>query len=190
MTFKKNRNLFSLKQIKKDLKNKKELKKSFIFLIYFLVIFVVVYLFLNNVLYNYINYCYGFISNFIISNMFGINTSFIFDDINLISVILINSLNYPVFITFLCTGILEFSLISSAILASKGISLKNRIYGFLLSIPLVIVFNIFRIVCTILMIIYFSLPLAEFLHSFLFRLFLIIIVIGFYYFWFKFYYNK
>jgi exosortase/archaeosortase family protein len=185
----KTKKIFSFKQIKKDLRNKKELKKTFVFLIYFLLLFIIIYLFLNNFCYKYINYFYGFISNFFLSKLFLINTNFVFDNINNISIILLNSLNYPIFITSLCTGILEFSLISSAILASRGVKLKNRIIGFLLSIPLVVVFNIFRIVFTILILIYLSLSVAEFLHSFLFRLFLIIIVIVFYYFWFKFNYK-
>jgi exosortase/archaeosortase family protein len=76
-------------------------------------------------------------------------------------------------------------LLSSAILASRGIAIKKRLFGFLLSIPTVFLFNIIRIVTTIFFIVYLSIPIAEFLHSFLFRIFLIILVIGFYYLWFK-----
>jgi exosortase/archaeosortase family protein len=53
----------------------------------------------------------------------------------------------------------------------------------------VVFFNIFRIVLTILLIVTSSLAIAEFMHGFLFRIFLIIIVIGFYYFWFKYSYK-
>jgi exosortase/archaeosortase family protein len=108
-------------------------------------------------------------------------TTFIFDKIYNLSIIVISNLDYPIFISQLCTGILEFCLLVSAIFATKEVILKKRIIWMLWSILLVVVFNIIRIVVTILFIVFFSVSLANIFHSFLFRLFLVIIVVGFYY---------
>ncbi|MDD3178415.1 MAG: exosortase/archaeosortase family protein [Candidatus ainarchaeum sp.] len=104
---------------------------------------------------------------------------------NNVSIILISSLNYPVFITFLCTGILELSLIFSAIVSSFNFSIIKRLKGLFLALFVVIIFNIFRISITIFIITKFNLGIANLMHGFLFRLFIIIIVIGTYYFWTK-----
>jgi exosortase/archaeosortase family protein len=83
----------------------------------------------------------------------------------------------------MCTGILEFSLLVSAILSTYNISIKQRLKGFLYSLGVVILFNLFRIVITIFIIVNLNLKIANFFHGFLFRIFLVIIVLGTYYFW-------
>lgn len=174
------------KTLKNDFKNKKKRKASLYFLFLFLFFFIIFFLlFSKTFIYQFINYFYGFSSFFIVKNIFIINSSFVFDSINNISTILISTLNYPVFITFLCTGVLELSLIFAAIVSSFNFSIKKRLKGLLLALLVVIVFNIFRISITILIITKFNLALANFMHGFLFRLFLVIIVIGTYYFWTK-----
>jgi exosortase/archaeosortase family protein len=85
----------------------------------------------------------------------------------------------------LCTGILEFSLIISAIVSTIGFSLRKKIKWVLFSSFLVIIFNLLRITFTIFIIDYFNLEIANFFHGFLFRLFLVFIVIGTYYFFLK-----
>jgi len=173
------------KQLKKDIKNKNEHKKALFFLFLFIIFFSIFYFILSKtIIYNYINFFYGFVSN-VILNIFGISTSFVFDKASTTSIIFVAKLTEPLIINFLCAGIIEFCLLASAILASKGISLKKRATGFFLSIPLVIFFNLFRIIVTSLFIIYSNLFWATLVHGFLFRIFLIIVVIGFYYFWFR-----
>jgi len=177
------------KQLKKDLKNKEEHKKAFYFLFLFIAFFTFFYLIFSTLFYTYIIYFYGYVSSVILKLIFNIPNSFIFDNINYLSLITVSNIKEPIIISFLCSGIIEFCLLASAILASKGIDLKKRIIGFLFTIPVVVFFNIFRIVLTILLIVTSSLAIAEFMHGFLFRIFLVIVVIGFYYFWFKYSYK-
>jgi exosortase/archaeosortase family protein len=180
MAYKKRK--LNFKEFKKDLKNKKEYIKALYFLIYFIIFFFIIYNFLNiSFIYKYINLFYGKISYLILSNTFLLNSSFYFID----NISLIVSSNFSLAITKLCTAILEFSLISAAILSSRGIPWLKRIKGVLYSIFVIIIFNILRIIITCLVINYLSLDLATFLHSFLFRLFIIIVVGGFYFIWLK-----
>ena len=51
----------------------------------------------------------------------------------------------------------------------------------LLCVPLVVIFNIIRVVTTILLIVFLTVSVADTFHEIIFRLFLVIIVIGFYY---------
>lgn len=177
------------KQLKKDLKNKEEHKKAFFFLFLFLVFFLLFYIVLSFIFYKYINYFYGFFSGVILELIFKIPNKFIFDSINNFSLLVIPQISEPIIISFLCSGIVEFCLLASAILASKGIEIRKRITGFLLAIPVVVFFNLFRITLTTVIIVHSSLAVAEFMHGFLFRIFLVIVVLGFYYFWFKYSYK-
>lgn len=172
------------KQLKKDLKNKREYKKALLFLFVFIFVFSVSYLiFAKSLLTGYINYFFGFFSSALLS-VFGKANTFVFDSVTKTSTILVSTLKEPIILSFLCSGILEFCLLISAILSSIGISLKKRIVGALLSIPIIIAFNLTRIVVTSLIIINGNLSFSSFVHGFLFRLFLIFIVIGTYYVWF------
>src|SRR3989338_6588066 len=88
-----------------------------------------------------------------------------------------------IFISYLCTGVLEALLLIAAILASFGIGLRNRIIGAIAAFFAVFVFNIARIIVTIALIMNFDLRIAEISHDLLFRLSLLIVIAGFYYFW-------
>ncbi|MCK9292801.1 MAG: exosortase/archaeosortase family protein [archaeon] len=170
-----------LKNLKSDLKNKKKVRSSYNFLLFFLISFSLVYLFLNiPIIYNYINYFFGSLSNFILNSVFGIDSKFYFLINN--SIIEVSSLSYPIIITNLCTGILEFSILVSAIIATIGVSIKKKLTWVFFSTLIVIVFNIIRISLTSFIIVRFNLSFANFVHGFLFRLFLIIIVLGTYWF--------
>ncbi|NCQ51158.1 exosortase/archaeosortase family protein [archaeon] len=174
------------KKIKRDLKTKKKIKESLYFLLFFIISFSLIYLLLSKTLiYNFINYFYGSLSSIILNIFYGINTSFYYDFIEQVTFLIIPSIDYPVAIVFLCTGILEFSLIVSAIVSTIGFSLRKKIKWVLISSFLVIIFNLLRITFTIFIIDYFNLEIADFFHGFLFRLFLVIIVIGTYYFFLK-----
>ena len=174
-----------IKRFKKDIKDKKEHKKALFFLFLFILVFSISYLlFAKSPLSGYINYFFGFSSSVLLS-VLGASNSFVFDSVTKTSTILVSNLTEPIVISFLCSGTLEFCLLISAILSSVGISLKKRIVGAFLAIPIIIVFNLTRIVVTSLIIINGNLSFANFVHGFLFRLFLIIIVIGTYYVWFR-----
>jgi exosortase/archaeosortase family protein len=170
------------KKIKKDLKNKTKVKDSFYFLIYFLISFVSIYLlFSKTIIYSFVNYFYGSFSSKLLNIVFNISSSFYYDFIEKVTFLVLPSLNYPVAIIFLCTGILEFSLIFSSIVATIGVSVRQKTKWVLLASLIVIVFNLLRITFTIFLIVSLNLQIANFFHGFLFKLFLIVIVIGTYY---------
>ena len=174
-----------VKRFKKDLKNKNEHKKALLFLFLFIFVFSLSYLlFAKSPISGYINYFFGFSSSVVLS-VFGVSNNFVFDSLTKTSTIVVSNLKEPIVISFLCSGILEFCLLISAILSSVGVSLNKRIVGALLCNSNHIFFNLTRIVVTSLIIINSNLSFANFVHGFLFRLFLIIIVIGTYYVWFR-----
>lgn len=172
-----------LKNIKKDLKNIKKIKSSFYFLFYFLISFITIYLLLSKTaLYNFINYFFGAVSTKLLNIFYNIPATFYFNSFEKVTYIFVPSIEIPIAIVFLCTGILEFSLIFSAIISSFNIPFKKRIIWVLLASIIVIFFNIFRITFTIFLINVLDIKVADFFHGFLFRLFLILVVVGIYYF--------
>jgi len=72
----------------------------------------------------------------------------------------------------------------ASVLASFGIELKKRIAGAITGLIAVAVFNIARIVLSVLIISWFGLDAGNFSHDVLFKLFLIVTIAGFYYLWF------
>ncbi len=173
-------------KLKRDFKNKRKVRDSFYFLLYFIISFISIYLLLaKSILYNFINYFYGSTSSKLLNLIYNIPSSFYYDFIEQITFLTIPSIDYPIAIVFLCTGILEFSLIFSAIVSTIGVSLRNKVKWVLLSSLVVIVFNLLRITFTIFIINSYNLDLANFFHGFLFRTFLVLIVIGIYYFYLK-----
>ena len=90
----------------------------------------------------------------------------------------------PIGISYLCTGLLEIIVVWSAIIASFGIEIKKRAIGVVAGTITLVIFNIIRIVGSILIIGFFGLGVGEFSHDILFRIFLLIAVAGFYYVWF------
>jgi len=172
------------KSLNKDLGNKKKRKDAFIFLGLFLIFFVLIYfIFSFSFIYSAVNYFFGYFSSLILGLFF--QSSFYFDAFLKMSIITVSGIDLPITLGRLCTGILEFAILSAAILASKGIAWKRRITGVLLAGAVVAVFNIFRIVTTAIIIKLADIESAEFFHGFLFRLFLVVIVIGTYWLWYK-----
>lgn len=113
----------------------------------------------------------------------GIGSGVIFQEPALL---LIHNANVqmPIAISYLCTGILETALLVAAIAASFGIEIRKRIIGIVAAAIAIFAFNLLRILATIFLIINFNLSVAEFGHEVLFRLFLFIVIAGFYAVWF------
>lgn len=88
-------------------------------------------------------------------------------------------------ISYLCTGLLELIVLISAMIASLGISWRKRLLGIGVGIVLTQVFNFFRIAFTIDFILgNNSMQVIEFVHDFLFRLTLLLVIVGIYTVWF------
>ena len=127
-----------------------------------------------------IEYVIASIVSFVL-NLFGIANATAFEEPALI---LIHNIDVPIAISYLCTGILETALLVAAIATSFGISTKKRLLGIAGAIAGIQLFNLFRILTTIFLIINFNLEVAELGHELLFRLFLLIVIAGFYSLWF------
>lgn len=99
--------------------------------------------------------------------------------------IIVNVHNGPrVAVSFLCTGLLEFAVLTSALLASAGIRWRYRIYGVVLAVPFVFGINALRILISFQTILTSSVEFAEVVHNLFFRVALFISVAGFYGVWF------
>jgi len=89
-----------------------------------------------------------------------------------------------IIISWLCTGILEIIILASAILASFGISLRKRIYGTIGAIIAGFLFNLIRIIITLIIILTQDAQTFELAHDFLFRITLFVYITIFYVLWF------
>ena len=96
----------------------------------------------------------------------------------------ISFMQYDIRITDLCTGLLELTVLVSAIIASLGINWKKRLIGVIGAIVAVFAFNFLRIIVSINIILENNLQAAEFAHDLFFRVFLVIVIVGFYGLWF------
>ncbi|NUN11405.1 exosortase/archaeosortase family protein [Candidatus Micrarchaeota archaeon] len=76
-----------------------------------------------------------------------------------------------------CSGGIELIVLFGIIFASFEKPLRERIKGFLVGVIILVIFNLVRITATI----YF---LSDFLHSFFFRVTLVIVIVLYYWFWF------
>jgi len=88
-----------------------------------------------------------------------------------------------IIINELCTGVLETIVLVSAILATFEIDARKRILGALAGVVAVFVFNLFRIVSTILIVLSQPIEVAVLSHDVLFRVFLFVVIAGFYWTW-------
>ena len=121
-------------------------------------------------------------ASLLVLKIFGLDGSVVAGEPALIS---LQIFSVPVGISYLCTGLLEMTVVWGAILASFGIPLRKRIIGAVAGAVVIAVFNIARIAASILIISFFGLDAGNFSHDLLFRVFLFLTVAGFYYFWFR-----
>jgi len=90
-----------------------------------------------------------------------------------------------IFISWLCSGVLEIIILVSAIIASFGISWKKKIIGIIIATIIGYVFNIFRIWVTLNIILTQNAQVFEIAHDTLFRIVLFVYIIVVYVLWFN-----
>ena len=83
----------------------------------------------------------------------------------------------------LCTGLLEFSIIASAIAATKEIPRKKRMVGVFGALVGVFAFNQLRVVASAMQLLNTNVEIADLTHNVLFRVFLFIVIAGMYWAW-------
>lgn len=91
--------------------------------------------------------------------------------------------NIPLGFTYLCTGLLELSFLLSAILATPNKSECEKVLGLALGIVVLFVFNLVRIIASVLAIYYINQDAGIFSHDILFRVSLIFVITAYYYYW-------
>ncbi len=99
--------------------------------------------------------------------------------------VFLDGFSAPLGFSYLCTGLLELSLVWAAVLASFEISLKKRLIGVVAGTVTLVVFNFARIVLSVLVISRFGLDAGSFSHDIFFRFFLFLTIAGYYYAWLK-----
>jgi len=83
----------------------------------------------------------------------------------------------------LCAGDLEIALITSIILATWDRSWKRRAYGILGGLVAILILNPLRIFIVLVAGAVFNWGVSEFVHDFLFRIMLLLIIAVYYYIW-------
>ena len=91
--------------------------------------------------------------------------------------------NFTAQISYLCTGLMEFILIVSAIIATTGIKKGKKIIGIIGAGIATLLFNLVRIIITISLIDKTSLETIELAHDLLFRISLFVLIAGYYFIW-------
>jgi len=90
---------------------------------------------------------------------------------------------FSIEINYLCTGLLELTVLLAAIIATPMISARKKFFGAIGAIIVSYAFNLARIVFTIIAINSYSIKTAELTHDVLFRISLFAIVAGYYFVW-------
>jgi len=90
-----------------------------------------------------------------------------------------------IFISWLCSGVLEIIILVSAILASFGVSLNKKFIGIIIAAIIGYVFNIFRIWVTLNIILTQNAQVFEIAHDTLFRIVLFAYIMVVYVLWFN-----
>jgi len=159
----------------------KELLSAGKFIAGIAVFFMLFYFLFSLIPLEWIEFFYAKISLEILK-LFGFTGEIIFQEPILIQ---LNVFTVPIGISYLCTGLLELTLVWASVLASFGIELKKRIQGVVAGTIVLVCFNFIRILSTIIIIALFGLEAGDLSHEFLFKLFLFLTIAGFYYFWFN-----
>ncbi len=167
-----------LSQLVADWKKESEAKKGLKFLLHFSVWFLALNFFAWLLPLPWVEAVTAELSVWLLA-LFGTGAEIIFRE-----PVLILLHNHTISISYLCTGLLEAVIIAAAVLASVGISREKRILGAVAGVALTFIFNQARIVATMLAVVNMGLDSAEFLHNLLFRVFLFIVIAGYYALWF------
>lgn len=164
---------------KQEEKIKKDQKKQFFF---FVLGFLVFYLILTAIAYAFPKGFFEMLTGQSVNtilNTIGYKTTIISGE--QFHIFLDNS---EIIISWLCSGALEIIILVSAILASFGVSWRKKFVGAIFAIVSGYIFNIIRIIITIIIILNQEQVVFELAHDFLFRATLFIYIVAVYVIWF------
>lgn len=160
---------------------KAEAQKTALFILTFALAYSIIYFLTKSIIPDIeIEYFVGKTILFIL-NFLGISGEIFFQEPVLIAL----STGIKIEISYLCTGMLELIVLIAAIIASHGISWKKRAIGIFSAIIIAPIFNLLRIIITILVILNSnSIELIDLTHNILFRIILFLVIVGIYFAWF------
>ena len=159
-------------------RNKKVVEEALKFIAGFIVFFAVAYAL---IFYSPVNYGFKTIAVYstqAVLSLAGMQTTVSFPD----DPHLANSVFDAEFID-LCGGGLELAVLTGVILATWDRSWRQRAFGAVLGLLVLLIINPLRIAVTLLLFNAEQAALSEFFHSVLFRASLLLVIIGFYYVW-------
>ncbi len=149
------------------------------FLLFFFVYFLGIALVFSFASYEFFSLVFAYSSLFVLS-FFGVFGEVYSEAPVLLS---LSVFKEKVWLSYLCTGLLEFFVVFSSILAAGGKKASEKALGVFASILFIFVFNTLRIVGSILAIHWFGLEAGVFSHDIFFRVFLFLSIFVFYAFW-------
>ncbi|MEM4257201.1 MAG: exosortase/archaeosortase family protein [Candidatus Diapherotrites archaeon] len=149
------------------------------FLLYFFVSFFVVSFLFSLIPYEFFALFFAKLSLFVLS-FFGVYGEIYSERPVLLSLSIFKE---KIWLSYLCTGLLELFVVWSSILATKTKDFLEKALGLFLAVVFILIFNTFRIVLSILVISWFGLEVAFFSHDFFFRVFLFFSIFVFYALW-------
>ncbi|MFH1587123.1 MAG: exosortase/archaeosortase family protein [Candidatus Diapherotrites archaeon] len=161
--------------------DRKEISRSGKFLIGLVAFFVLLNLLFSLIPLEWVEFVFAFLTSLIFS-VFGAQNELVYGEP---VIILLHNFPLPISISYLCTGLLELSIIVAAVAASFGIKIEKRIAGIIAATATIFAFNLTRIVLSIGIILLFGLEIGELSHEVLFRIFLFLVIAGFYFIWFN-----
>ncbi len=161
--------------------DRKEISKSGKFLIGLVASFALLNLLFSLIPLEWIEFVFAFLTSLILS-VFGVQNELVYGEP---VIIMLHNFSPDISIGDLCTGLLELSIIIAAVVASFGIKIEKRIAGAIAATATIFAFNLIRIVLSIGIILLFGLGIGELSHEVLFRIFLFLVIAGFYFLWFN-----
>ncbi len=91
--------------------------------------------------------------------------------------------NYSIQISYLCTGLMEFIVLASAVIATGEITKEKKAIGVIGAGITTFLFNTARIIITVFLIKKTDLQTIELAHDLLFRISLFVLIAGYYFAW-------
>jgi len=171
----------SKKEFPQKLLDREEISKSGKFLLGLAIIFLALNLLFSLIPLEWVEFVFAFLTSLILS-IFGVQNELVYGEPVLL---LLHNFPIPISISYLCTGLLELSIVIAAVAASFGIDQQKRFIGIIAGIATIFAFNLARIVLSIGIILLFGLEIGELSHELLFRIFLFLVIAGFYWVWFN-----
>lgn len=171
------------RSLKKDLKNQKALRNATKFMVIFTLVFLVFLLILIPLLsplWDFFGVANAHSVRAILA-LFGIESEVIGN----ILTTSVNGEDIDFVISQICSGDIEIALLISLLLASFDVALSWRVIGSIIGAFVILLVNPLRIGLTLIITVNTNLEVGDLAHNILFRLFLFLLLIFYYFLWYS-----